>query len=75
MVGDNAAPAIETGNEIEGASYKSERSDPMICFCCKEARPTVKDRKPGSQSMTRLLCDACWNDPEPAYANCKHGKG
>lgn len=47
----------------------------MICYCCQEARPTVKDRKPnGPLTATRLLCDECWNDPEPAYANCKHGK-
>jgi hypothetical protein len=47
----------------------------MICFCCKEARPTVKDRTPNTLSATRLICDECWDDPEPAYANCKHGKG
>jgi len=45
------------------------------CRCCgKEARDVEARPRGAAKAAQRFLCLACWEDPAPGYADCRHGR-
>lgn len=44
------------------------------CRCGGREDATVEARpRRAGREVQRMLCLACWDDPNPAYADCQHG--